>query len=197
MTKKELIELVQESINSGSTVPDIWKKAHPLVVSKYISMAFNTLFYTIFKLNPEELNTYGKWYYDQDVKQDSNGYYSDLPCSKVQLPNSTSSIKRIELPNDKYSTIFLPLQSLAVSTMSSLGTVNRSGVITYSVSTKITYNETMSTYPKVSVFAIVPFEDIEENDEITIPLGQDVNLIKMVLEFFNSNVPTDNITNNS
>ena len=50
MIKKKLIELIQESLNGGSTTPDILKQAHPLVIEKYIDMTFNTIFYNIFKI---------------------------------------------------------------------------------------------------------------------------------------------------
>jgi hypothetical protein len=198
MKKKQLVELVQERLNGGSINPDVWKKAHPLVVSKYIGMAFESIFYTIFRTNPEGLDLYAKLYEDLEVKQDGKKYYTELPCSLIQLPNNSSSIKRVTLTDDNISATFVPLRLLATGAMSRLGTVGRSGSITYDARDKIYFGSNFNPLiKKVNVFAITPFDDVDDDEEIIIPAGQAGALVDMIIKYFMEVKPSDTATNNN
>ena len=200
MTKGALIELIQERIKGGALNSDVWKKAHPLVIEKYIGMAFNTIFYTIFKNEPEGLNLYAKLYKDNEVKQDSD-YYIDLPCSIVQMPDNSSSIKKVSVSGNSLSdtgeAVFLPASLLANPVLARLGTIGRSGVITFRVEGyRIYFTDFDPSIKKVDVYAITPFEDFNLDDEIAIPAGQDLNFVDMILKFF-MGIPEDRATNNA
>lgn len=196
MIKKKLIELIQENLNGGSTTPDILKKAHPLVISKYIEMAFNTIFYNIFRTNPEELDIYGKWYYSQEVKKDAHVYYCDLPCGVIQLPNNSASIRRITMTGDEYSVVFINVRTSANAVLNRLGTVDRSGAISYAVSNRIVFDNFDSVIEKVNIFAITPFSDMEDTDNVPIPSGKDVEFLQIILQLMQDKVNDLKVNNN-
>jgi len=182
MKKKELVELIQENINGGSVTSDIFKTAHPLVIARYIDMAFNTIFYNIFRQNPEELDIYGRWYYDQEVKSENGRYYCDLPCETIQLPSNSSSVRRITMVDDLYSNVFVNVRGSAAQVLNNLGTIDRAGLIPYSVSNKIRFEKFNTDITKVNIFAITPFSDLENDDSVPIPAGQDIQFMQIILQ---------------
>ncbi len=196
MIKKQLIELIQENLNGGSTTPDILKKAHPLVIEKYVDMAFNTIFYNIFRNNPEELDVYGKWYYAQEVKKDDHVYYCDLPCGTIQLPSNSASVRRITMTGDEYSVVFLNVRTSANAVLHRLGTIDRADAISYAVSNRITFDGFDSSIEQVNIFAITPFSDMESTDNIPIPSGKDVEFLQTILQLMQDKVNDLKVNNN-
>lgn len=196
MIKKQLIELIQENINGGSTTVDILKRAHPLVIEKYVDMAFNTIFYNIFRSNPEELDVYGKWYYNQEVKNDTNVYYCDLPCGVIQLPSNSSSVRRITMTDDEYSVVFINVRTSANGVLNRLGTVDRSGAVSYAVSNRITFSDYNEEITHVNIFAITPFSDMEATDNIPIPSGKDVEFLQTVIQLMTERANDLKVNNN-
>ena len=196
MIKKQLIELIQENINGGSTTVDILKRAHPLVLEKYVDMAFNTIFYNIFRSNPEELDVYGKWYYKQEVKNDTNVYYCDLPCGVIQLPSNSSSVRRITMTDDEYSVVFINVRTSANGVLNRLGTVDRSGAVSYAVSNRITFSDYNEEITHVNIFAITPFSDMEDTDNIPIPSGKDIEFLQTVIQLMTERANDLKVNNN-
>jgi hypothetical protein len=197
MTKKQLIELVQKRLNKGSTVPDIYKNAHPLVVQEYISLAFNSIFYAIFKNNPEGLDIYGRWYDDQDVLSVGGRYYCNLPVSTIQMPDNYSSVRRITKTEDEDGISFLPARTVSASVYNRLGTTERSGAITYSVTNKIWFKDFKPDITKVNIFQITPFSDMDDTDPVPVPGGQDSQLINGIMGYFIDDFKPDRKTDNN
>jgi hypothetical protein len=196
MIKIKLIELIQERLNKGSVTPDIYKGAHPLVIQEYIGLAFNSIIYATFKKNPEGIDIYGKWFYDQEVKKDGDVCYCDLPVSTMQLPRAYSVLK-ITKVDDVDEISFLPARVLASSAYGRLGVIERSGTTIYSVTNKILFKEIDPSIEKVNIFQVVPFADMNENDEVPVPGGQDSVLIDSIMEYFNDNRINDRNSNNN
>lgn len=195
MKKEKLIELIQENINGGSFTSDIYKIAHPLVIEKYIDMAFNTIFYNIFRQNPEELDIYGRWYWNQPVLSQNGKDYSKLPCGIIQLPKNSSSIRRITLVDDDVSMSFINVKNSSGGILERLGTIERSGAIKYYVSNRIWYDN-INGIKEVNIFAITPFSDLDSDDDIPIPAGQDVQFLQMVLQIMQKKYNDLNSNNN-
>jgi len=196
MKKKQLIGLIQENINGGSTTPDILKKAHPLVVEQYVNMAFNTIFYNIFRSNPEELDIYGRWYYSQEVKKDDHVYYCDLPCGTIQLPSNSASVRRITMTGDEYSVVFLNARTSANGVLNRLGTIARADAISYAISNRITFDEFDSAITKVNIFAITPFSDMGKDDDIPIPSGKDIEFLQTIFQLMQDKANDLKVNNN-
>lgn len=196
MKKGELIEIIQSYKTSGIITSDVLKNAHPIIVSKYIDMALNNIMFEIFKKNPEEVDIYGKWYNGVDIKSISGNYYCDLPCTKIQLPKNTPYIRSIVEQGNRDSSTFIYSKSTSRSVFSRLGTINRSGCITYSIEDKIYFDSNFDkNITKVDMFAITAFSDLSDNDEFPIPAGQDLNLIQLVLKFINGEQTDKKIDN--
>lgn len=197
MKKKVLIELIQERYNGGQTNPDIIKKLHPAVLQEYISMALNTVFYNIFRLDPSGLDIYARWFYSEPVLNDANGYYCNLPVSKIQIPDGSSSIKRITQTEVTYPALFLPTTTTTSGRAIRTGTSRRMNVIPYEVSDVIRFIDFDHLIKKVNILSLVPFSDLGDDDEIVIPSGQDAQLMELVRNFIIGKVENDNVTNNN
>lgn len=204
MIKGKIVELVQERLNNGSTTSDIWKQAHPLVIQEYIGLGLDSIFYQLFGgANPtngsriEGLDVYGRWYEDQDIKLEGDRYYSDMPCSQVQLPDNSFSVRKITLTDDRYSVKFLPLRVMATSVLGRLGTTDRMQVTSYWVEgNKIYYDKHDKNITKVDIYAIPSFADLALNEDIPIPAGQGEVLINGLMKYFQKVQPHDKALNN-
>jgi hypothetical protein len=187
MTKRQLIELVIKQVNGGSETMDAWKKTHPLVVEKYINMAFNTIFYTTFRKDSSNFELYSKNYYDIAVIEDeSTGeYYAILPIPPVQLPDKSDSVRNITLTDDELSVKFLPIGFNMSRALRRLGTTDRLKVITFSQNgERVNFHDHDPEIEKVNMFLVRSFESFADNENIPVPSGQDNNLFKEIINYF-------------
>ena len=192
MIKGKLIELIQERLNNGSTTPDIWKQAHPLVIAEYAGLAINNIMYQIFSRSVDGYDIYGKWYYNVPVENSQ----SDIPCSKVQLPDNSYSIRKITLTGESASVRFLPVKPLASSVLTRLGSVDRMNIIPYEVvDNKVLYTN-IGDITKVNMYAITNFSDLNNDDDFPIPAGQGEAVINGIMNYFRDARPKDNELNN-
>lgn len=196
MKKIELIELIQEKYNGGSLNPDIYKKLHPLVLEKYISMGLNVIFYQIFKQDQSGLDAYARWYREQDVKEENGVKYLDLPVDLVQMPNGTTSVREINLTEDNLTSLFTYCKSSEISRKKRSGAVTRMGKTLFTVTNRIEFENIDPLIEKVNVLMITPFSDLSEDEEIVIPQGQDKVLMDLVFDFIKQAAEKDNVTDN-
>ena len=196
MKKIELIELIQEEYNGGSLNPDIYKELHPLVLGQYISMALNVIFYQIFKQDQSGLDSYARWYRKLDVKEDSGIKYTELPVSLIQMPDGGTSVRDIVYTEDEVSAMFVHVKTSNVGRAMRGGGIARMGKTIFTVTDRIEYYGINPVVKQVNVLMIAPFADLDDNDEIAIPQGQDKILLDLVFDFIHKRVENDNVTDN-
>jgi hypothetical protein len=199
MIKMKLIELVQHTLAGGQINPDIWKKAHPTVVAEHVNLAMNTILYEVFRKEPNALDIYCKTV-DAGVTKGDNGWYSDLGLSPMQFPNNNYGIARISLPEDDYSLTFLPLSKLAHATNSRSGVIGRMGIIPFRYEQgRILYGSESSLVdiPKVKISVVLPFSEMDDTDDIIIPLGTGVTLFQTIVDLMKGTKPVDKSNNNN
>ena len=197
MTKNEIIELIQIKVNGGSVTPDILKKAPYQVIEKYVSMAFNTLFYNLFRKDLSNLELYSKLYEDIAVTSANGHFTSKIPIPSVQIPNKGDSVREILYTDDLYDITFLPTTLMEYQRLKTVGTAARMGLIGYTLNGDIVeYFGMKSDIKSVDMYLLRSFESFTRNENIPIPAGQDQVFMQMILEFMNGKLPDLNNNNN-
>jgi hypothetical protein len=197
MKKQEIIEAIQEFINGGSITSDIWKKAHPLVVEKYASMAFNSMFYNLFRKDFSNFELYSKWFFNQDVKRDSQKTYSIIPIQVVQVPTKGDSVRDITAAEDRFSVRFAPTTFIEYKRLHNLGTAGRNRIVGYNVNSDIIeYYGMPNDVCNVNLYLLRSFEDFGRFESVPIPLGKDQEFMGMIIQYFNTKSPDLNNNNN-
>lgn len=198
MTKNELIELVQTNINGGQFNLDIWKKAHPLIVEKYLSLALNAAMFNAFKKTPSNYELYSKWVNNLSIYSEGDRYYVDLPISVAQNTTRGNNVIKIAYTDDDNKLTFLPASVVHGSALYRLGTLGRHGIIVYTQQdNKVWFKNLDKDIENVDICVIRPFEDYDENEEIGIPAGQEDFVMSFILKYFQSQKPNTHTTDNN
>jgi len=196
MNKKKLIEVVQWKLTGGSLNPDVLKKYPDRVVSEHIGLALNTLLFEVFKLKSDALDSYAKDFTVDLVNND--GWECTVPKSPMQFPGNNTGIQRISLKSDLVGLKFLPLSTMATGTLGRLGVVNRSGLVPYRYSAgKVLFSGNLTGYEQVVLSLVLPFGELDDTDEIMIPLGTGVSLVDTIVNLIASPKPQDSSNNNN
>lgn len=163
MTKEQLVELVGNSV-----------KGHPQMIAMALGRAFNQLLYSTFRKDLSNLDLYAK-----DMTATIVDGKCPLPESIVQLPVQGDGIRTIT-PTKERGVYFVPMSEHAMRTFQSFSTP--SSYVGWCIrNSNIEFEETDVTEIRISY--IPPFEALDDEDEVHIPVGADVQLIGLTAQF--------------
>ena len=191
LSKSKWISLVKDFCEGGSAGQEIKSRYHPEILSTYVGLAFDAL------MNGSNSNKadvmvemgWSLWTYDtitkfytQPILFDSfrKRYYVELPVN-VQTINNNEGVRML-FPTEEEQSVFLPRRQNDVFLMDGLDVNQLSGMIFYNVEgTKLMLSGDINCkWTQVSMKLAVAFNDLEDDDEISTPAGQDYQLFEMV-----------------
>jgi len=184
MTKQELIELIEHNLSGGDTVVDLRGRYDPRIISYHIGMVFNQIFYDTFRLNPTGLDLYAQEY-TVDILCDNGQYYSNLPNSLVQMPRDAGMRQIRSNVIIEESETFKPMTAQSISLMSrgDLGEFT-DDTWYYIRGTKVYYAYADADITSVKMLMLVPFQNLDDEDEIYIPSGKEDEFFQLVIQKF-------------
>lgn len=199
MTKKEFINVILTRINGGSFGIDVFKKVHPKILSTYIELALNDAMFNIFKMKPNNYDSYSTWFTDVEVEPYIMGIYrSNYPTPLLQNVSKANSIRRIVPTEDWESVIFLPSTPTEAAQIQRLGTATRNGVVSYVTQIDyITYYNMNKNIVKVNILAFKPVSEYNMEDELPLPAGASSYVLDFVYKYALNEVPIKNITDSN
>ena len=193
MTKEEFIRLIQDRLGDDK------QKYHPNVLNKWISMAFNTIFYQTFRKDLGNLDLYSKQFNDVPVLHDADTdkYYCEFPCPIVQLPDPAEGVRNIhqKIQRDSHNgatLMFVPVTISSAMVFDGLDVNQVDHMIMYVVTNnRIEFEESslIVDVPSVSMRVVRPLEEYDDEETIYIPSGVDTQLTEMILNFLQGQVP--------
>lgn len=198
MTKEQLIELVTTKLSGGNKTPDQMGKYHPLVIEKYIEMAFNQIYYDTFRKNLSDLDIYAIAYDNVDVLFDSirSVYYSNFPAQLVQLPNN-AMIRKVSYQQDQSNEI-VPVHDNSRDVFAGLEVGDVDMTSSYSVTgERIEFIDYIEDFDKVLIKAIPTFSELDDTTNIYIPSGKDLDFFNIVAQMTEVVKPEDVINDNN
>jgi len=195
MRKDKFIDLVRNRLGASSV--DRLKKADPRTVELAIAAVMNTVFYEAFRKDTSNLDTYTKTYENVAVSQDPDTeiYYSTLPANVVQFPIVGDGVVGINEMKGE-DVMFVPLPSSDFEMMYGLEVDLIDDVIKYTRKGNIVeYVNFDSTITAVRMDLVVDFTEWDDDEDVPIPSGQDINIMNKVVEYLLGK-PTTDILNN-
>lgn len=190
MTKAELIALVIDRLGGDK------QKYHPNVVTKWISMAFNTIYYTTFRKDLGNLDLYSKTYDNVPVLKDSDRdkYYCNFPAPIVQLPDSAEGVRNIHLKKDR-SLKFVPVTISSATVFDGLDVRIVDPTIGYVITNgRIEFEDNdVLQYETLSMRIVRPFEDYDDDETVYIPSGTDEQFMELIVNVLMGQVPESKI----
>ena len=116
MTRRQWIDYTKEFV--GKIDPT--RQFHPNMISNALSLAYENFVYDTYKYRIHELDSMGKEY-DVSISQDgtSNRYYSNLPCSIIEIDKVGSGILEVSTTTG-YSYSFVPMYLQEIKRISGL-----------------------------------------------------------------------------
>jgi hypothetical protein len=185
MQKNKYIELIRGKVLNEMPTADRLYQADPRRIELDIASALNTVFYQIFKKNPNNLDRYVKSYPNVAVTLDTNynEYYSDLPAKVIQYPvkgDGVWDINTMQGRDVKFVPRNISDKSLRVGSEAAL--IDKT--IGYSLSgSRITYDNMDSTnvVNPVRLLLVVDFTEWGMTEDVPIPAGQDQNIVDLIL----------------
>lgn len=201
MTRKGLIEMVQHRLAGGNTNADGIGKYHDEMVAVFIARAFEQIMYQVFMRDKSNLDLYAKWYDGVPVVYDNNRhtYTATMPVSVVQFPE-TAGIRRImpdRLNKGDMNNSYIPVRIGAEEAYNNLevGKISsKSGYRLIGKTIDLIFHNPNVEY--LSMLLVPPFDELEDEDTVYLPSGQDVALIDMVTQLMGINKLEDQANNN-
>ena len=201
MTAKEVVEFVRQTIIGGDITAEKNSYLHPQRIKYFISSAFNTIYYNTFKKDPSELDYYARNFTGVLIQYDTvrDVYYSDLPKPIVQFPLG-EGIRKIGMLQGKVVN-FVP------TTIGEADLVN--GTILSLMSKEIGYISTDNKrveyrnfdpylgIKEVYMSLVIPFTEYAPTDWVSIPSGQDLELVNIVKQLILQRQPEDKQNDNN
>lgn len=171
MTKEQLIEFI------GKELPT---PQHPEMIALAVGRAFNQLLYTTFRKDMSNLDLYTRAF-NTTIREDGNVLYTTIPSSIVQLPVPGDGIRMIS-PTKEKGMYFSPMGEHAMRAFEAFDTP--SSYVGWCIRNgRIEYQDT--TVRDITISLIPPFEAYDDDDEVHIPSGADVQLISLAHQFLN------------
>ncbi len=200
MKKVQFVEMITSWVQNGVANPDLIRKYHPEMIALNIGRAFNHVIYATFRNNISDVDLFAKPYV-VEVQYDSEAevYYFDMPAHTTQLPDN-KQIRQISFLKDKkYS--FEPLPVGAAEVFGDTDVALAFSYIGYTVlANRIELTNwpasdfaVSTTTPKLRVILVPAFEAYEDEDEVHIPSGKDIDVYNILLQILAGKRPTDMI----
>jgi len=171
MTKEQLIELV------GKALPT---KQHPAMIGAAIGRAFNQILYSTFRKDLSNLDLYTRPY-DTTIEYDSSRdvYYSNIPAPIVQLPVPGDGIRMITPVKEK-GVHFVPMKDHAMRMFDVFTEV--SSFVGWAIRNQRVEYESGLQGMQITKHLVIPFDMYEDEDEIYLPVGADMEIIGLAAQ---------------
>jgi len=185
MKKREFTELIKLSIT---------KDINPMVIEKYISMAYNTYVQNHWRnKNTHTIDLFCKLFEDVEVKEVGGQYYSVIPASIIDIPRPGSGVISIEMTGDM-DLIFVPVTVTGHKTMNNLEVYKTTGPVPFTVTReKIYYQTKLYGIDKVNMRLMLKYEAYQPEDEIIFPPNSEMAIRDIVWQFLNQTPPEDKV----
>lgn len=199
MKKEQLIEFVSQSIIAGEIPQEKMKFVHPERLQYFISSAFNTIYYNTYRKDPTELDFHSHTY-EADILYDVNEdtYYTTPPKTIVQFPNMGGIRKIGTLQGKKVEFVKSDINESDLVSGTILDLISDS-IGYYYANNKIIYRnfDPYSGISKVRLKIVVPFIDLDWEEEVYIPSGKDLDLVQIVKQLVLTRQPEDKQNDNN
>lgn len=208
MKKAQLIELVKRNLQGGDGTPELRGRFHQKEIELYISMALDGTLNTRLNERQEYREELGlnNWKYDAMTKsfvvpiQDDNirdRRYSELPTHILSVVNNGGI--RMICPLKEESTQFFPRAMTDTFLMNDLDVGQLTGLIYFNLEQKRVYysGDMNCNWKEVLMKLAVKFEELDDDDDIDIPDGKDIEIFQTVLSLLNAKRPMDNVNDNN
>lgn len=164
---------------------DLIKQKYPHLTNQetelWIGRAWNTLLYESFKMDTSSVDFFCKQFYDIVVSKDSyDEYYCSLPVRPVQLPDNADGVRRVMGQKNGVDVTFVPIPRDSFGVFIELDVNKIDNSVGYSTKYNKIIWERDPCVDKVKMDIVPMFEDYDDDDEVSAPMGFDVRLTFMV-----------------
>ena len=196
MTRRQWIDYTKEFV--GKIDPT--RQFHPNMISNALSLAYENFVYDTYKYRIHELDSMGKEY-DVSISQDgtSNRYYSNLPCSIIEIDKVGSGILEVSTTTG-YSYSFVPMYLQEIKRISGLEVEAMTDEIGYALVGEKIYYSSMTTAIQsagVRMTVVQQFYEYALDESIPIPKSQSERFMETVLNVLNVVRPELLLNNNT
>ena len=196
MTRRQWIDYTKEFV--GKIDPT--RQFHPNMISNALSLAYENFVYDTYKYRIHELDSMGKEY-DVSISQDgtSNRYYSNLPCSIIEIDKVGSGILEVSTTTG-YSYSFVPMYLQEINRISGLEVEAMTDEIGYALVGEKIYYSSMTTAIRsagVRMTVVQQFSEYALDESIPIPKSQSERFMETVLNVLNVVRPELLLNNNT
>lgn len=199
MIKAKLIRLVEEMFTGVNATADGRNKYHPLYIEQFFIPAFADLM-KIFHKDMSNFDQYCKIFPDIAILYDAatDMYYSILPVSVLQLPDSAKGVRRVSGMQNNRTVQFIALKRDSWDIWGLNNVAATSTEIGYSVMIdRVEYfrNPEIPSN-KVKMYLCPTFDSYKMADDIPIPSGSASQLFAIMQGMMQGQRPSDKINNN-
>lgn len=196
MTRRQWIDYTKEFV--GKIDPT--RQFHPNMISNALSLAYENFVYDTYKYRIHELDSMGKEY-DVSISRDgtSNRYYSNLPCSIIEIDKVGSGILEVSTTTG-YSYSFVPMYLKEIKRISGLEVEAMTDEIGYALVGEKIYYSSMTTAIQsagVRMTVVQQFSEYALDESIPIPKSQSERFMETVLNVLNVVRPELLLNNNT
>lgn len=186
----QLIDLIIDRLAGGDAPQELKGKHHPEIIRKHISLVYDYLINTVVypqavrNNNLGYLDPYVKTYLGVEIQEDSDRdeKYSDIPSAYISLPMNRGI--RMISPEQGQHKPFLYRDNNSSRLYSNLDVdIVYDEVRFYVEANKVFYSKHISPLMNtVLMKLIVPFEEMDDDDEVNIPTGFGKAIVDMVVD---------------
>lgn len=179
MTKGEIVELVKIRLGDDS-------RLHDNAVALDLNLAWEQALGEITKRNKSVLDFYCVEFEDVAVVKNprTGEYYSMLPSPIIEGMNISHGVRRINYLKDR-SLSFVPGTGLNIDIMRDLDAFHVMDSILFMVKKdRVIYYNMETGISSVKMDLVIPFNEMDEDDEFPLPVGSSQYIVEMVAEFF-------------
>ena len=199
MLKKELVSIVRNLLPRE----DKTSKYHYEVVSAAIGLIYAKAAHDAFMTNPRELDSYVKTFGVSTalpvVEEGATGiYYTTLPAHFIPIPDKASGVRRVDAV-EQAGLAFYPVDSREADLLLNGSFFTRTSTrVGYVVKpSRVEFINWQTAVTAVRMDIVVEFMDLDDDDVVYVPSGQEDAFIKSVLEVLGVIPPVDLSDNNS
>lgn len=197
------VELIKQRLIGGDSNSDTKHKFHDQVIKQYITLAMEQLSGQAQQgmVNYEDIgymDCYIKPFEDVEIKQNVNRdeYYIDLPAKPAQLYKN-AGIKIIQYMKSKEYQ-FRYMANNRANVYFNLPSFKISNEVRYYVENQKVFfsDHIMKNTTEKLLVKLITFENLEDEDEIPIFAGKELDFIDVIFQMLMGTQPKDDITDN-
>lgn len=181
-------------------------KYHNTFLDHVLETCVNSVYYQVHAQNPKALGQYTKRYSLQAATSGSIDRWEYLlPVNLVPLPDKRGGVRNIRFESnyDDYSFIPVTDQEMVLMQWSQAGAITTTtpAVMYFTVrSDKVEFRYQSATpflTNTLQIDLLVAFTSLSDTDDVPLPYGKDVEIMKMALEMIGVVPPKDLLDNNA